>query len=325
MNLAAWLAVMREAKMNLEIAKAKRKTAVMDLVIARLRDQIPAEEARAKVLRLMPDQAERKEISELLRKQPSQPADTGRAPKTQGKNANDKNTKVRERAWTSAQKGMDFLAKAAVRGDAEAAVHLAEIASEATRVLSLLVERLYPEHLRETARRAIHWPVLAVPGSDWETDARKRIAELEVGQFWLPYKVKFKKGRGADENYPARLWAKRAVRAIEGTKARFLSAAALSLSPKEEVAMMAKKGFRFDRWPQWVLPAVRLPAFSKATTKAWGEVIRAMIREQVPNFHELPEWTDRKRSLESRGRKGIGELQNKILDDIVSALETIAP
>ncbi len=50
-----------------------------------------------------------------------------------------------------------------------------------------------------------------------------------------------------------------------------------------------------------------------------------MIREQKPDFHTSPEWENQRNTARHRGRDTRGEIQNAILDDIVSALRRIAP
>jgi hypothetical protein len=58
---------------------------------------------------------------------------------------------------------------------------------------------------------------------------------------------------------------------------------------------------------------------------AWKGVVRQLIRESVPNFHLLPDWTTQRMTSEANGRATAGEIQNAILDDIVSALKRLAP
>ena len=88
---------------------------------------------------------------------------------------------------------------------------------------------------------------------------------------------------------------------------------------------MRDRGMELGEFPQWVEDAFQLPAFCTGTAKDWGKVIREMIREQVAEFHTLPEWETQRNTARQGGRDGRGEIQNAILDDIMSALKGIAP
>jgi len=68
-----------------------------------------------------------------------------------------------------------------------------------------------------------------------------------------------------------------------------------------------------------------LPGFSERSLPRWKPVIRAMIREQMPEFHKHSDWGNQRRTAAASGRDTPGEIQNAILDDICSALGRIAP
>ena len=50
-----------------------------------------------------------------------------------------------------------------------------------------------------------------------------------------------------------------------------------------------------------------------------------LIREQVPDFHKAPVWESQRNTARRNCRDTRGEIQNAILDDIVSALRRLAP
>jgi hypothetical protein len=45
----------------------------------------------------------------------------------------------------------------------------------------------------------------------------------------------------------------------------------------------------------------------------------------MPDFHTQPEWANQRRTAVANERDSVGEIQNAILDDIVSALARLAP
>jgi hypothetical protein len=151
---------------------------------------------------------------------------------------------------------------------------------------------------------------------------------LELGADTTEFKVNFRRARGTDANLPARRWAKAAVRTIEATRLRlFWFSYALRRFASHEVFadFCVEAGWEFGKRPDWVPEVAEVSAFSKKTLPGWKTAIRKMIREQMPNFHTRPEWTTQRNTAAANGRNTPGELQNAILDDIVSALASLAP
>jgi hypothetical protein len=169
---------------------------------------------------------------------------------------------------------------------------------------------------------------LASDEAGWEKSAQERIAKLELGADLQWFKVRFRKARGTDANLPARLWARAAVRTIEETHFRFQCLRELLRQFGSTTALndyCFKAGWNPGRDPQWLKDVVRLPPFSDKSLVGWKPLIRKMIREQLPGFHTRPEWVNQRNTAEASGRNTHGEVQNAILDDIMSALQRLAP
>jgi hypothetical protein len=149
-----------------------------------------------------------------------------------------------------------------------------------------------------------------------------KLESLQLGSGLELLRTRFRQTRGADENYPARQWAKAAVRTVEETRWRYISFAEYS---GEFEQMMMEGKIDLAATPEWVTGALKLPPFSSVTARDWGKVIREMIREQASDFHTLPEWSGQRNTARQNCRDSRGEIQNAILDDIVSALRRLAP
>ncbi len=216
---------------------------------------------------------------------------------------------------------VNTLAEYAAAGEKDAIKGLVQIAQHAIESL-MLAERMHPKAAREIAGGQSLWPLLASLDPNWERIAVKRVQGLELGKELAFLRTPFRAARGTDENYPARKWAKVAVRAIEETRRRYLTYGDLR-AEFEELIFKGEVSLALE--PDWVERACRLPQFSEATARKWGNVIREMIREQVPDFHTRQEWENQRNTARHNRRGTRGEIQNAILDDIVSALRRIAP
>jgi len=162
----------------------------------------------------------------------------------------------------------------------------------------------------------------------WEKDAAEHVAKLGLGEGLRVFRSPLRKVRGSDVNLPARRWAKAAVTTIDETRWRihFIVYLLKELGGSEAWADFSiRNGWDLLNQPEWVASAIKLEPFSMKSVQDWKLVVRQIIREQVPNFHDLPEWTTQRHSAEASGRDTIGEIQNAILDDIVSALQRLAP
>ena len=224
-------------------------------------------------------------------------------------------------AWKKTTHAVDILGEHADAGEAEAIKNLSDVAEHAIQRL-MLAEKRHPETARKVARGRMLWPLMARNEPGWEEEGLKRIERLELGKDLEFLRTPFRAARGTDENYPARQWAKAAVRALEETRRRFQVFGDYGEEFKE---LIFEQGVALAKSPDWVEGACRLPPLCKDTARQWGLVIREMIREQQPNFHSRPEWENQRNTARHSGRETRGEIQNAVLDDIVSALRRIAP
>lgn len=217
---------------------------------------------------------------------------------------------------------LHYFCEAASKGDAGAAREVVKVATHASQTVMLL-EKLHPELLRPLARQTSLWPGLISTDVEASRSTFRRVEALGLGADVYWQTLRFRQARGADENYPARLWAKAAVRTIEDTRLRLVAYGRL---PKECIlAGLRKKGIGLAALPKWCEAAARLRKFSQSECAAWMKVIREMIRAELPDFHLRPQWQNVRSSVERSRCGGKGEVQNAILDDIASALERLAP
>jgi hypothetical protein len=231
------------------------------------------------------------------------------------------------KAKTAITNGLFALSAASQAGDADAAEGLAEAAILASRLLRYW-ETFQPELSRRVAKLKVEWPVLATSDTGWEKEAVRRIAELGVGDDLVRFKARFRAARGCDENLPARRWAKAAVRTIEETRFRLLR---FELIARDFGSIEALTDFGMERgWhvcpgAKWARKICTIRRFTKASKGPWSSAIREMIREQIPDFHTRGEWQNQRNAAKESGRETKGLVQNRILDDICDALESIAP
>jgi hypothetical protein len=228
-----------------------------------------------------------------------------------------------EGAWTSAMCGLTSLADAANEGNALAATFLVGAAIDAVRLLGTAAGT-NAAVMRPIARNLTIWPVLANDEPGWEKGAEKLIEELELG---AANKSHFRHMAGDDAFKQPRRWAKAAVRTIEETRKRFLRfllqvqffVGSMDYSGDDVLRFIKASGWRVAPLPKWVKHAAILPPFSAKSLSRWQEVMKAMIPEQLPDFHTYGEW---KAQL---ARKKPGAAKAAILDRIRSAMETIVP
>jgi hypothetical protein len=224
-------------------------------------------------------------------------------------------------AMDRAQEVFAVLSNLVEAGEARAIQDVIYIAERAILLLEVAA-KAHPDTTRKIAAFQSAWPVLFLNEPGFGSAAAERIQSLQLSSGLEPLRAEFRQARGADENYPARQWAKAAVRTIEETKTRALVFARY----KFEFRMLILEGkAKCCDEPDWVNGAVKLPPFSTASCRGWGVVIKSMIREQVPEFHTLPVLQAQRNSAAHRCRATRGEIQNAILDDIVSALRRLAP
>jgi len=216
---------------------------------------------------------------------------------------------------------LEKISESAFAGNQSAANFLVQIATNLSwRVTAL--EKKQPKLMREIARMQNVWPIVGTTQPDWDKDAIARLNKLGLGQAMQHIDILFRKAGGCDANYPARCWAKAAVYCVNFTRIIQQKLAAHGKSTSEKPWQDCWK--RGDE-PAWVSKTKDLPNFSAKTRPQWAEVIRKMVREELPEFHLRPEWGDQRNSCKSRGLDKKGKIQNTILDDIISALKTITP
>lgn len=228
---------------------------------------------------------------------------------------------------SSITRGIESLCKSVETDGLAAAEVLLEVATYATFHL-MLATRTHPEIMKEVAAMNSMWPVIAKEEPGWEKIATDQVIKLELGKGLTRFKTPLRRVRGSDIHLPARRWAKAAVHAIDETrwKAPFFLHMVKKLGGSDEwAAFSVMHGWDLADYPSWVSSATKLEPLSVNTFDSWKAVIREIIREQVADFHLLPEWATQRMTAEANGRNTPGQIQNAILDDIVSALKRLVP
>ncbi len=210
---------------------------------------------------------------------------------------------------------MDKLGSLIEKGDAVAAKTLVELVQSLCTLLHILVKK-NPDLFRPIGRKAFMWPVLAQQNSHWVKDAKQILTRIEFGEDTLH--AKFRNDLVFDENYPARSYALALVKNIEFN--RYYLATISSRMPAIQ-SLIENEYQDFEDMPSWSLDAAKLPKFSAESAKQWMAVARIILRQQHPDFHLRPEWKSVANRFESHEK---GRIQNKILDQIGSAMRTIA-
>lgn len=211
--------------------------------------------------------------------------------------------------------------------DFEAANALWELA-EFTTGLVLILAKKHPDRFRKVAATKGMMPVLAKHDEAWVEDAQERIALLKLGSALPKILTPLRQAQGADETRASRRWAQAAVAAIDETRWRvqFFNALVKELGGRDAWGAFAvKNGWDRAALPSWGSDAVRLPPLSSESAEAWKKVIRSLVREQMPDFHTLPEWENQRLRCAASGRNTPGVIRNAILDDIVRAFGPLVP
>lgn len=219
------------------------------------------------------------------------------------------------------QKVHSFLFAKSEEGDPDAIEFLHDVAGTST-LLLMMAERLHPEIARKISRTSAFWPVLATTEPDWPTKAKGLLGRLELGQGAAIIRCQFYQAAGADENNPARLWAKEAVRTIEQTIWRTITCATHD-STITDLVLNGKIEFPIE--PKWYSLLSPITPFSTETLPQWSKLVRSLISESVPEIHLRKEWKNTRNSLKERDLDTPGRIRAAILNDICSALKTIAP
>jgi hypothetical protein len=219
------------------------------------------------------------------------------------------------------------LAEAAESGDGEAVKKLVDIANYAVGFISI-IEQKHPELARQAASTQLSWPVLLDCKPGWQEKAGQRIAALKLSSGFGVFRVQFRNARGCDDIRPARLWAKGAIRAVEETRIRILEFGRIlkGFGSAENLAdWCIQRGWGMNRTPKWAATVASTLGLTKENLASWKEIIRRMIREEIPEFQNDPAWSNQRTAAKMAGRATKGEIQNRVLDDICDALESLVP
>lgn len=294
-----------------------------------LRNEITPTEAGEKISLLVPDKKLRRKIfdywAEIYQTTPEQ------REKNQQEIAREEQRLAQDERILTAGKTISHwvaeLQKMAMAGDEKAAKALVQ-AAYLPGLAVMALEQKQDDMMKRIACGETIWPVLTDGKPGWEQKAAARVTRLNLGANLTAFRTKFRQPRGAEINLPARKWAKAAVRTIEDTRLRHLIFGGLLkefASPEAMADFMMETGWDYGKTPEWVKDICKLGTLSAKSLPAWKRGIRAMIRQQLPKFHEREEWSTQRASAIARGRGTPGEIQNAILDDICSALERITP
>lgn len=316
----------REAELTALLDADEKTRSILGKV---MRDEMSPDEAGRKVRRLVPD---RKVAEALFEHWRSALEATTKAPTKEPMDIASEEADLLRRtrlskADNALHKSLWHLADAAMAGDEDAARSLADAAVSASSLLGYAVSA-HPEVFRRLARLRTQWAVLADEELGWEKVACRHVTDLGLGADLRIFKVRFRQARGADLNLPARLWAKAAVRVVEETRWRTFMLAQLNRdfgSPRLLADFCIDSGWQISDKAKWADQIASLPPLSRSSLTEWKPVVRQLIREEVPDFQQRAEWINQRRTAEANGRDTVGELRNAILDDIVSALASLAP
>lgn len=317
----------REEKEWAELQNAIDKLA--PLVASVFRGEIDGAEVSEDACKLVPQKELRRKVydwyTEVINKDPEEKARERAELEAAREDINGRGESLKHNR--NILDSLNQLSDAAQEGDSKAAEALYDAAVMATSLLGIVARR-HPEQFKAIAAMKGTWPVIASEEPGWEKTALDQIEKLELGKGLSAFKTRLKRVRGSDVNLPARRWARAAVRTIDETRWRlpFFMQLVKELGGTDEWAEFAvSRRWSLAKRPNWVTPSMKLALFSQKSFNEWKSVVRQLIRESVPDFHLLPEWSTQRMTCEANGRTTPGEIQNAILDDIVSALKRLAP
>jgi len=310
-----------------ELVKAKRRT---EPVIKKfLSDKLSPDAAARRIKRLIPNKRVAREVldhwSHIVSVKLEDKA--GQKERLAREEADIHRRGVLLKANRIIHDNIEVLCQAATGGDADAAKLLAEVAILATDLLHSVGDS-QSELPREIARWQTKWPVFAFDEPGWQRRAEKQIQELDLGAELRIFRTRFRQARGADENHPARVWAKAVVRVVEETRLRMIAFSKIARDFGSSEALtdfVMETGWEYGRIAKWAEKLAELPIFSRQSLPSWKAIVRQIIREDLPDFHTAAEWANQRNTMEMNGRATVGEIRNAILDDIVSALSRLAP
>jgi hypothetical protein len=315
----------QKAREQLELGDAIDK--LSPLVASVLQGERDGASITDDMLRLVPDEALRKKVFDWYSDLNNQKPETQPPEELE---AQEKDLAARDKALkcgSAILNSLTRLSEATEEGDPAAARELLEAATTAAGFLAIATSR-HPQLFKELAAMAKMWPVLASDEPGWEKAAVSEVNGLELGKGLAFIKTRLRPLRGSDVALPARRWAKAAVQTIDETRWRFPFFVQMvdELGGSDAWADFAiVHNWDTVKYPDWTKTAMALKPLSVETFDSWKAVVREIIREQVTDFHLLPEWATQRMTAEANGRGTPGEIQNAILDDIVSALKRLVP
>jgi hypothetical protein len=199
----------------------------------------------------------------------------------------------------------------------QAARDLLTIAHDATATLTLLLDK-EPELCRMIAATKPAWPVLAdLTEKDWQRQAAEIIDRLDLGRDIKGYLLA---ARTADANV-IRCWATGIFETLYQTRSDY------------KYAIEEPSEYRTtEGCPDWVRKTLDLPRFTKNTSRLWAKLGEEMLLEQVPDFLDSPDLTEKKGSWTLRaerssrsGKASLRAIHRQAFEDFAKELKNIAP
>jgi len=168
-------------------------------------------------------------------------------------------------------------------------------------------------------------PVIAGLNPNWASEAEENLRRLKVGG--RRAESRLKPIAYETEAYVCRAWAREVVKCMDANRWVGISVAIICEYLRETWKFVSYS----VKFPVWLLEIAKLHHFNRTTAKTWASVARLVIRDEIPNFHERPEFARIVSNIRGRFRdapgkqvKRTGTIQNGILDKIGEAIESIA-
>ncbi len=212
-----------------------------------------------------------------------------------------------------------------LKGDSSAAVALLRTAEQITSVLHIYYRRK-PELFQSHAAFSDRLPVIASLRPGWVARAKNCMQSVRLGASRINSHLKRSAYKTA--NHPCRAWAAWALEVLELNRAN----AAMWVDILPYLLAGNRPDLKPLLPPAWVPKSCGLPELSKQTLPQWLPLAREMIRDQVPEFHDLPEFSGEMRRIKARsnlrddiakGKPLTGTLQTALLDKIANAMRSI--
>ncbi len=199
----------------------------------------------------------------------------------------------------------------------QAARDLLTIAHDATAFLAMLLEN-EPDLCKMIAATKPAWPVMAdLTEKDWQRHTAEIIERLGLGRDIKGYLLA---ARTADENV-IRCWATAIYETLFQTRFEF-----------KDAIEGTWRSLTTEGCPAWARKTLDLPRFTKETSRMWAKLGEEMILEQVPDFLDSPDLTEKKGSWTLRAERGsrtgkasIRAIHRQAFEDFAKEMKNIAP